>query len=189
MHRAIETRYSGYRFRSRLEARYAVLFDSLGIKWDYEPEGFELGGGKRYLPDFFVHYPDGSPERKKWPGAGYWVEIKASTPTPAECEKLSLLCAQTKHHGYFFFGPPERGESWGVSARNPFRPPDPVPGEGFRPPYGVLWAAPVSCCAAKLQNAPGGLRHNAHSFHKTFDDAVDEAKGARFEFGQSGARA
>ena len=45
MLRAIETRYKGYRFRSRLEARYAVLFDSLKIEWEYEPEGYVLEDG------------------------------------------------------------------------------------------------------------------------------------------------
>ena len=50
----IETEYNGYRFRSRLEARWAVLFDALGVKYEYEPEGFELPSGKKYLPDFRV---------------------------------------------------------------------------------------------------------------------------------------
>lgn len=50
----IETEYKGYRFRSRLEARWAVFFDALGIEYQYEPEGFELPSGKRYLPDFKV---------------------------------------------------------------------------------------------------------------------------------------
>ena len=31
----IETEYKGYRFRSRLEARWAVFFDALNIKWEY----------------------------------------------------------------------------------------------------------------------------------------------------------
>jgi len=39
---AIETRYKGYRFRSRLEARWAVFFDALGVIWEYEKEGFEV---------------------------------------------------------------------------------------------------------------------------------------------------
>lgn len=52
--KAIETIYNGYRFRSRLEARWAVFFDALGIEYDYEPEGFELDNGMRYLPDFKV---------------------------------------------------------------------------------------------------------------------------------------
>lgn len=61
--KAIETMYNGYRFRSRLEARWAVFFDSMGIRYEYEPEGFEmeLAGNDgtitlRYLPDFY--FPD-----------------------------------------------------------------------------------------------------------------------------------
>ena len=50
----IETNYKGCRFRSRLEARWAVFFDSIGIEWEYEPEGFELPDGTRYLPDFYL---------------------------------------------------------------------------------------------------------------------------------------
>lgn len=50
----IETVYKGCRFRSRLEARWAVFFDALGVEWEYEPEGFELPSGRRYLPDFRV---------------------------------------------------------------------------------------------------------------------------------------
>ena len=41
----IETIYNGYRFRSRLEARWAVFFDACRIKYQYEPEGFELDDG------------------------------------------------------------------------------------------------------------------------------------------------
>lgn len=48
---AIETEYAGCRFRSRLEARWAVVFDALGLRWEYEPEGLEFDG-VRYLPDF-----------------------------------------------------------------------------------------------------------------------------------------
>ena len=54
MIKPIETHYNGYRFRSRLEARWAVFFDTLGIKYEYEPEGFDLGDGLYYLPDFRV---------------------------------------------------------------------------------------------------------------------------------------
>lgn len=53
--KAIETRYAGCRFRSRLEARWAVFFDALGIAWDYEPEGLLVGPDERpYLPDFRI---------------------------------------------------------------------------------------------------------------------------------------
>lgn len=52
--KAIETEYNGYRFRSRLEARWAVFFDSLDIDYEYEPEGFVLEDGSKYLPDFYL---------------------------------------------------------------------------------------------------------------------------------------
>lgn len=64
--RAIETVYKGYKFRSRLEARYGVFFEALGLDWTYEPEGFDLDG-VRYLPDFKVKTPQ---------GADIWYEIK-----------------------------------------------------------------------------------------------------------------
>ena len=50
--KAIPTQYAGYTFRSRLEARAAVLFDKLGLIWEYEPEGFDLPVNGWYLPDF-----------------------------------------------------------------------------------------------------------------------------------------
>ena len=51
---AIQTEYKGYLFRSRLEARWAVFFDQLGIRWIYEPEGLVLSDGTHYLPDFYL---------------------------------------------------------------------------------------------------------------------------------------
>lgn len=49
----IQTKYKGCNFRSRLEARYAIYFDALGIKWEYEIEGYNING-KWYLPDFWL---------------------------------------------------------------------------------------------------------------------------------------
>lgn len=49
----IETWYKGCRFRSRLEARWAVFFDTAKIRWDYEPQGY-IVNGRCYLPDFFL---------------------------------------------------------------------------------------------------------------------------------------
>lgn len=51
--KAIETVYNGYKFRSRLEARWAVFFDNAGIEYEYEPEGF-TDGNICYLPDFYL---------------------------------------------------------------------------------------------------------------------------------------
>lgn len=60
----IETEYKGYRFRSRLEARWAVFFDVMGVKWEYEPQGFENEKGEKYLPDFYL------------PDYDMWCEVK-----------------------------------------------------------------------------------------------------------------
>lgn len=67
--KAIETRYKGYRFRSRLEARWAVFFDALGLDWEYEKEGFYMND-LMYLPDFFVRSEDGD---------GWFIEVKGDT--------------------------------------------------------------------------------------------------------------
>ena len=56
--KAIETHYKGFRFRSRLEARWAVFFDAMGIKYLYEPEGYRLSDGTCYLPDFYLPMAD-----------------------------------------------------------------------------------------------------------------------------------
>src|SRR5215469_15225967 len=49
--RPIDTEYDGRRFRSRLEARWAVFFNALNIKFLYEDQGFDIDG-EAYLPDF-----------------------------------------------------------------------------------------------------------------------------------------
>ena len=85
--KAIETQYKGYRFRSRLEARWAVFFDALGLAWEYEPEGFELGGGVRYLPDFRVRYPGrGDDERHS-----EWFEVKGDLTEVTSDEWSKML--------------------------------------------------------------------------------------------------
>lgn len=63
----IPTKYKGYTFRSRLEARWAVYFDLIGITWDYEPEGYVLRNGIWYLPDFYLHQLDTFVEIKPFP--------------------------------------------------------------------------------------------------------------------------
>lgn len=69
--KAIETCYNGYRFRSRLEARWAVFFDTAGIKYRYEEQGFEKDG-ERYLPDFYL------------PQLDVYAEVKGNCPGALE---------------------------------------------------------------------------------------------------------
>lgn len=80
--KAIETRYAGCRFRSRLEARWAVFFDALNIEWQYEPQGYQLQSGRQYLPDFFL--PGGWSRSQ----AGLYLEIKGAVPEGAELERV-----------------------------------------------------------------------------------------------------
>lgn len=102
MIKAIETRYKGYRFRSRLEARWAVFFDALGLKWEYEPEGFELPGGFRYLPDFKVRDVFGG-----WS----WVEVKGVEPSPEDLAKAEALYVGTGLWVAVVWGePPAKGQ-------------------------------------------------------------------------------
>ncbi len=82
--KAIETVYNGYRFRSRLEARWAVFFDSLGIVYRYEAEGYDLGQAGYYLPDFFL------------PDYKMFVEVKPdSNISLVEKTKASQLVLQS----------------------------------------------------------------------------------------------
>jgi hypothetical protein len=103
MIKAIETIYKGYRFRSRLEARWAVFFDALGIQWEYEPEGFDVDG-ERYLPDFFIKLED------EW----FIVEIKHKGYKPSLKDNVwksiddnSLKIGRGFHSMWIFCGVPE----------------------------------------------------------------------------------
>jgi hypothetical protein len=88
---AIETVYKGYRFRSRLEARWAVFFDAMQIAFQYEPEGYKLPDGQLYLPDFWL------------PQVMLFAEVKPAVFTEAEewrCRNLPYDCLMLD-------GPPE----------------------------------------------------------------------------------
>lgn len=77
--KAIETAYDGYRFRSRLEARYAVFLNVLNILWDYEKEGYDLGPLGYYLPDFWL------------PQWNIFAEVKPTRFTQEEFYKAAAL--------------------------------------------------------------------------------------------------
>ena len=81
--KAIETVYNGYKFRSRLEARWAVFFDAAGIRYEYEPVGFKKQNGLCYLPDFY------------FPEENMYVEVKANRPgCMRELEKAMSFIGQ-----------------------------------------------------------------------------------------------
>lgn len=64
--RPIETNYRGYRFRSRLEARWAIFFDTAKIRWLYEHQGYVVND-RPYLPDFYL------------PEFDYFFEVKPTS--------------------------------------------------------------------------------------------------------------
>lgn len=109
--KAIETRYAGCHFRSRLEARWAVFFDYLGIEWQYEPQGF-MGAGGHYLPDFFlpgVFVGDGDYDR----GLGVYVEVKG-TDAALRQDGAKIVGGLIGKHGLLILGdvppPPSDGQ-------------------------------------------------------------------------------
>ncbi|WP_186156798.1 hypothetical protein [Burkholderia gladioli] len=162
--KAIETQYKGYRFRSRLEARWAVFFDALGIRWEYEPEGFELGFGERYLPDFKVQAPLSR-------FGEVWVEVKPSLPDAAAQRKARLLADHSRTPVVFCIGVPGDHETIGED-----------------------WNDDRACPARFCIVGQPMLEQLTEAFGRSdlcIDDAVRRAitaaRGARFEFGESGA--
>jgi hypothetical protein len=104
--KAINTQYKGYNFRSRLEARWAVFFDALGLKWEYEPEGFEFEDGSRYLPDFKVMYPG----RDDSEIHHIWFEVKSDLKNMTRDEWVRVLKFEQnvgKGNVYILDGTPE----------------------------------------------------------------------------------
>jgi hypothetical protein len=91
--KAIDTTYRGYRFRSRLEARWAVFMDAINVRFEYEGEGFAFDG-VAYLPDFFL------------PDMDCFLEIKPTDPSEEEVRKAELLCEHTGKNVYILVGQP-----------------------------------------------------------------------------------
>lgn len=165
MIKAIQTRYKGYHFRSRLEARWAVFFDALGITWQYEPEGFELPDGTRYLPDFFLPGFDCA--------AGLWAEVKPAGDSAdkarqfacASGQRIVLLAGDPSDAGFTVLDQCPGGASEYLAAfRGKY-----LPGGTHANEY-RLTASPE-----------GTLRSDK------VRQAVYAARSARFEHGQSGA--
>lgn len=97
--KSIDTIYRDFKFRSRLEARWAVFFDELGIVWEYEKEGYEVEG-IRYLPDFWLSE------------LNCWIEVKGDMPGYSEKMKAVKLCLASKKDVHIFLGEPYEAESF-----------------------------------------------------------------------------
>lgn len=169
----IQTEAFGYRFRSRLEARWAVCLTHLGCEWEYEPQGFEIGG-QRYLPDFYL------------PAIGAYVEVK---PQALDVRQFTL-CSLLPEPCILLVGTPDpyrplfavaddRSDLWGgpdAFARYELA----VAAGGSS--YG--WCALAQSVMKQRIWCDFGEGELAYIDDPHWDEACLEARRARFEFGE-----
>lgn len=176
--KAIQTRYKGYNFRSRLEARWAVFFDALGYKWEYEPEGFVLSTGAHYLPDFHIKGVDSNGEP-----FDYWGEVKPDhVLSQAECEKIDAFgygLLATTSRLFVLSGVPEVKAYECVGSHPHF-----LWGAHQRP--WMLLTGETQWPEAQHSRYATARLGGGNPFVDLLD-ACDAARSARFEHGQSGA--
>ena len=92
-------KYNDCLFRSILEAKYAYLFKSLGISWEYEPKIFKTSKGY-YLPDFYL------------PQWDTFIELKASFADSIELHKMKSVADQSGSLGLLVGGYPDSESSY-----------------------------------------------------------------------------
>lgn len=176
----IETKYNGYRFRSRLEARWAVFFDSMEIAYEYELQGFDLGQGRRYLPDFYL------------PDFGLHVEIKPARDVIDEqfVFKISSFAIEHGNSTLLVVGTPgneemflvdRKLEGWGAGSAEP-----------EVPTMVSFWESVCDWAAVTIMPTPHPFKRWALAYRNPqplwqadWSRAVALARGARFEHGES----
>lgn len=196
MIKAIETRYAGCRFRSRLEARWAVFFDRLNIPWEYEPQGYELPSG-RYLPDFYL------------PKQNAHFEVKGLAPDNKYAELLADLVRATEQRLILAVGSIPNPDTYKVEAEGSLGATfwmeifDGSPREGLNGIENFAWDNYQSWCRCDrcgsfdvqfdrryCRNYCGcyaGREFNVLSTDYAVLDAFRAARSARFEHGENGA--
>lgn len=100
--KAEPTLYRGILFRSRLEAKWAILMDFIGIAFRYEPKRFKTEAGY-YLPDFWL------------PDMAVWLELKPSTmsgPSHDECRKAQSVADQERRPCFIVCGFPIKEDGY-----------------------------------------------------------------------------
>lgn len=168
----IPTAYNGHLFRSRLEARWAVFFDTMGWRYAYEAEGYDLEG-KWYLPDFW------------FPAFNCWIEIKPDSPETYDAKAL-LLAAKSEKRVLVIRGNPWP-EDYGIYLCAPKMYLFDIPwvwtlGEVDDEEV-WLWSDPVGAIAL---NPNDNYRSTPAFPSRRINDALLAARSARFEHGESG---
>ena len=186
---AIETRYAGCKFRSRLEARWAVFFDTLGVRWEYEKQGYErevAGEVFRWLPDFELPDMDVLVEVKSnhaaltldlarivHASAGRKVVFLSDIPRPSSTRAVHL--AKLPALGWFERLPPAFAWCW-FEVGNPLAP-------GFT---GLVNSGRETGVSGSFPPANlWGYLSDLRAFD-AINEALTSARSARFEFGVSG---
>ena len=158
-----------------------MFFDVLDLKWEYEPEGYELPSGM-YLPDFKVDYPD---------CGARWFECKGDLRQVTDAEWARLLEFETMSGLVVLDGTPDMrmyqcpseicSDVMGDLQPRPYK----AQNHAFNHErFGVsLWS---------YKGRPFFDEHSNFFCYedmevKTIKRAVDAARSARFEHGQRGA--
>lgn len=188
--KAIPTRYNGYHFRSRLEARWAVFLDQLGVEYRYEDEGYLLEDGLKYLPDFklpaasvgVLAFRDGEEHLTVFEEeCSPFLEIKPAMKAPKD--DLKRVIAFAKLCGTFVFL--SYGEPLDMR----------IVSVGYTPEtqFCVAPAALVGRSKGKAMFAIQGKGCDSDrflgfvsEFVQSFVPAANAARSARFEHGESG---
>lgn len=140
---AKETYYAHCLFRSRIEARWAVVFDYLEVDWVYELEHYDFGlkyhwdeyEFREHLQEILYEYEDDHDEKREairdayreryekrmylpdfWlPDFEHWVEIKGKLPTHEERIKARELARATREPVSILWGniPDPQAKHWG----------------------------------------------------------------------------
>lgn len=137
------THYKGIKFRSGIEARWAIVYDSLGIAWKYEIKHYDFGLKKPWLEDKYEFndylqealnesYGEDRSDvisgvyREKYerdmylpdfwlPDFNHWVEIKGKPPDREEVNKATSLQRRTGNPVSILWGyiPDPKAMVWG----------------------------------------------------------------------------
>lgn len=188
MIQAIETRYKGYRFRSRLEARWAVFFDAIKVPFRYEVEGFVLQSGRCYLPDFWIGENlilEVKPGKSHWPCNGWLAEMDEACFE--DVLAMMEVCNNKGINGYVLFGDPWPGSYflWPTSSFG-YEIGESVWGTG-RKESRELWAI-SNDGATCLYSPPDAKPDDKYPLSQSSEltSAFTAARSARFEHGEKG---
>jgi hypothetical protein len=138
----------------------------MGIDWEYEKEGYDLGEFGYYLPDFWL------------PQVSMWAEVKPRVFTPLEYSKIKALAKGTKHSVLQLVGMPdfltyeatddadylfEDGHSYFIMEHRFYS-------------YTEFQGMPIDEMRIAVRETYGVF----------LADAINAARSARFEYGESG---